>query len=146
MDNSDNEKTTDLMTKLVECEDDDSLASYVGEIDGKYPLEFTSYVKAILEERGMTIADLQRKCGIDRNYIYQIFDGRKKPGRDKIIAIALGTHMTLEECQRALEIAQEGILYPKGRRDSVIIFAVSNGLSVMELNGLLEEYNVPILQ
>ena len=94
----------------------------------------------------MSVADLQRKCGIDRNYIYQIMDGSKNAGRDKIIAMSLGAKMSLAECQRALEISKEGILYPKSRRDSVIIYAFNNGMSVMELNGLLEEYNVLPLQ
>ncbi|MBP5260685.1 MAG: helix-turn-helix transcriptional regulator [Clostridiales bacterium] len=141
-----NEKTDDLMKKLSTCGDGNTLDEYLDSISGKFPGEFNLYMKSILESRNMTIADLQRKCGIDRNYIYQIMDGRKKAGRDKIIAMSLGADMSLAECQRALEISKEGILYPKSRRDSVIIYALNNGMSVMELNGLLEEYNVPILQ
>ena len=68
-------------------------------------------------------------------------DGSKHPSRDKIIAIAIASEMTLPECQRALEIAQEGILYAKSRRDSIVIFAINKKMSLMELNNLLDEHN-----
>ena len=140
------DKTNDLMNTLASCEHDNDLAEYVGSIEGRYPASFHEYVKIILESKQMTIADLHRSSLIDRTYIYQIMDGRKKPGRDKIVAIAIGAGMTLEECQRALEIAKEGILYSKNRRDSIIIYAINNRLSIMELNALLEQYEVPALQ
>ena len=90
----------------------------------------------------MSIADMQKKSGIDRNYIYQIMDGSKRPGRDKIIAIAIASGMNLLECQRALEIAQEGILYAKSRRDSIVIYAINNKMGLLELNSLLDEYKL----
>ena len=140
------DKTDNLMQKLVSCDTDSELTDYVDFIDGKYPLTLHEYIKTIIDDRNMTVADLQRASKLDRNYIYQIMDGSRQPGRDKIIAIALGAGMTLEECQRALEISREGILYPKSRRDSIIIYAVKNNLSVMDLNKLLEEYKELTLQ
>ena len=77
---------------------------------------------------------------------YQIMDGSKRPGRDKIIAIAIACEMTLPECQRALEIAREGILYAKSRRDSLIIYSINKKMNIMELNVLLEEYGLPLLK
>ena len=140
------DKTTALMNILASCDNDNELAEYVDSIDGKYPASFHEYIKTILESKQMTVADLHRSSLIDRTYIYQIMDGRKNPGRDKIVAIAIGAGMSLEECQRALEIAKEGILYSKNRRDSIIIYAINNSLSIMELNALLEQYDVPALQ
>ena len=77
------------------------------------------------------------------HYLEEIRD--KYPGRDKIIAIAIACNMNLTECQRALEIAQEGILYAKSRRDSLIIYAINKKMSIMELNGLLEQYSLASL-
>lgn len=139
------DKTNDLINILASVDGANGLADYVDSIEGKYPQSINEYLKSILEKRGMSVADLQKKSHIDRTYIYQIMDGSKKPGRDKIIAIALGSGMDLQECQRALEIAKEGILYPKSRRDSIIIYAINNKMSVMDLNVLLEEYKVPVL-
>jgi transcriptional regulator with XRE-family HTH domain len=140
------EKTKDLMAKLASCDNNSALDEYVDSIEGKYQTNLSQYIKEILERKNMSIADLHRTSLIDRNYIYQIMDGSKKPGRDKIVAIAICAGMSLEECQQALEISKEGILYPKSRRDSVIIYAINNKLSIMDLNSLLEKYNVPVLQ
>ena len=139
------DKTGDLMNKLTSTETAEELDSYLEEIRDKYPKDLSSYVRTILDRKSMSIADMQKKSGIDRTYIYQIMDGSKNPGRDKIIAIAIACQMTIAECQRALEIAREGILYAKSRRDSLVIYAVNKKLSIMELNALLEEYDFPPL-
>ena len=134
------DKTGDLMNRLTSTESHEELDQYLEQIRDKYPKDLSSYIKVILAEKGMSIADMQKRSCIDRTYIYQIMDGSKRPGRDKIIAMAVACRMTLPECQRALEIAQEGILYAKSRRDSVVIYAINNKLDIMDLNGLLEQY------
>ena len=128
------------MDKLTSTDSTEELDRYLNEIRDKYPKDLSSYLKAVFAEKGMSTADVQKKSGIDRTYIYQIMDGTKHPGRDKVVAIAIASGMTLAECQRALEIAQEGILYAKSRRDSLMIYAINKKLSIMDLNGLLEEY------
>lgn len=140
------DKTGDLLNKLTSTDSPEDLDLYLEQIRDKYPKDLSSYVKTILSEKSMSTADMQKKSGIDRTYIYQIMDGSKNPGRDKIIAIAIACEMTLAECQRALEIAQEGILYAKSRRDSLIIYAINKKLTIMELNALLEEHNLPVLK
>lgn len=140
------DKTSDLLDKLTSTDTPEGLDRYLEEIRDKYPGDLSSYIKAILAEKGMSTADLQKKSCIDRTYIYQIMDGSKHPGRDKIIAIAIACEMTLPECQRALEIAREGILYAKSRRDSLIIYSINKKMSIMELNVLLEEYGLPLLK
>ena len=139
------EKTSDLMNKLISTDSPEELSQYLNEIRNKYPKDLCSYIKAILAEKDMSIADMQKKSCIDRTYIYQIMDGSKHPGRDKIIAMAIACEMTLPECQRALEIAQEGILYAKDRRDSLVIYAINKKMSIMDLNSLLEEYKFQAL-
>lgn len=139
------DKTSDLMDKLISTDSPEELDQYLNEIRNKYPKELKSYINAILTEKGMSIADMQKKSCIDRTYIYQIMDGSKHPGRDKIIAMAIACGMTLPECQRALEIAQQGILYAKDRRDSLIIYAINKKMSIMDLNSLLEEYKLQAL-
>lgn len=129
------------MNKLTATDTSEELNKYLEEIRNKYPTVLNLYLKEVLNQKGMTIAEMQKKSGIDRTYIYQIMDGSKHPSRDKILAIAIASEMTLPECQRALEIAQEGILYAKSRRDSIVIFAINKKMSLMELNNLLDEHN-----
>ncbi len=101
---------------------------------------FSSYINQLLTEKHLQSADVIRDSQIQRNYGYQILDGTKNPGRDKVIAICLSASCTLEETQRALALAKAGALYPKKIRDSILIFALNRQLSVSQTNELLYEY------
>ncbi len=101
---------------------------------------FSSYINQLLTEKHRQSADVIRDSQIQRNYGYQILDGTKNPGRDKVLAICLSASCTVEETQRALALAGVGALYPKKIRDSILIFALNRQLSVSQTNELLYEY------
>ncbi len=101
---------------------------------------FSSYINQLLTEKHLQSADVIRDSQIQRNYGYQILDGSKNPGRDKVLAICLSASCTVEETQRALALAGAGALYPKKIRDSILIFALNRQLSVSQTNELLYEY------
>lgn len=67
----------------------------------------------------------------------QILNGTKTPGRDKVIALCLSLSLSLEDTQRALMLADAGALYIRRKRDSILIFSLQKGLSVMDTNILL---------
>lgn len=136
------DKTSDLMEQLKSVGTPEEIEKYLEEIRDNYPKDFSSYIKAVLAEKGMSVADMQKKCDIERTYLYQIMRGEKNPGRDKIIAIAIACEMNIAECQRALEIAKEGILYAKSSRDSLIIYAINKKMSVRELNSFLQDHQL----
>ena len=93
----------------------------------------------------LTASELIREAHLQRNYGYQILDGKRNPSRDKVIALCLALHLNITDTQRALNISQNGQLYSKSRRDSILIFAIEKNLSVMDTNELLFEMNEPIL-
>lgn len=98
---------------------------------------FVSEINKILDERKIEKCQLIQEAGIQRNYGYQILSGKRKPGRDKVIAISLALQLNLEETQRMLKIAGEGNLYSKVKRDAIIIFSIERNLKVIEANELL---------
>ncbi len=101
---------------------------------------FSSYINQLLTEKHLQSADVIRDSQIQRNYGYQILDGTKNPGRDKVLAICLSASCTVEETQRVLALAGAGALYPKKIRDSILIFALNRQLTVSQTNELLYEY------
>lgn len=107
---------------------------------------FSEYFFHILEEKEITESTLVRNSQIQRTYAYQILNGTKNPGRDKAIALCLAAHMNFEETQRALTLANLGQLYPRRHRDSILIFALEQGLDVQQTNELLFEENEDILE
>jgi len=140
------ERTTELLDKLNSVQGTRELNNYIRSLnDGKVIPSFAGYISYTINERGLNKADIISKSLIERTYGYQIMNGVKNAGRDKIIALCLSAGMSLKEVQRGLEIAKEGVLYPRDGRDSVIIFAINNGYSVRKLNDLLTESGFEIL-
>ena len=131
--------TNDLLKRLNETISVTELEHYEQEA-AKYHLTctFPEFIEQQRKKADITPAKLIEKAQIQRNYGYQILNGVKKPGRDKIISLCLALNLSLEETQRALTIAKEGILYPKNTRDSVLIFCINQKLSVMDTNELLD--------
>lgn len=139
------EDTGSLLNRLNKAKHRSELESHMESLDGDASRGYGAYLQKYLAEHDISVASLSRLAFMDRSYCYQIIRGEKNPGRDKIVAIALACGMSLEETQRGLEIASEGILYSKSRRDSVLIYAVNNKLSVVSANALLEQYNETLL-
>ena len=70
---------------------------------------------------------------------YQILNGSKNPGREKVLALCIAAGMNYEETQRALTLANLGKLYPRRKEDSIVIFALEHKLSILQTNELLYE-------
>ena len=79
------------------------------------------------------------RARLDTVYGYQIFNGTRKPSRDKLLQLAFGFPFTYKETLTLLRIAEVGSLYVRRRRDSIIIFALHKGFSLEQLNDLLEQ-------
>ena len=58
-------------------------------------------------------------------YFYDVINGRKIPSRDKIIRLALALGLSLDECQTALKFCGRSQLYPRIKRDSIIIHGIN---------------------
>ena len=99
----------------------------------------TSYLQQLLEQKDMTKACVVKNSLLDRNYIYQIFNGTRHPSRDTLIALCFSMQLNLEETQNALKISIHRELYPRDNRDSIIIFAIDNMYDIIKANILLSE-------
>lgn len=108
---------------------------------------FSDYFNTLPAVKEIPQTELISRSGIDRTYGYQILNGTKKnPGKDKILRFALAAGITLEETQRALEIAGVPVLYSRNRRDAVIIFSLNRHLNVIDTNVLLDYFNEECLK
>lgn len=136
-----NQKTTaELLHILTSIGSEKSLKSYAAETEHFSELSFTDYYNSLPEVKRRKYPDLIRESGIERTYFYQIMNGNRRPGRDKVILLALAAHLTMEETQRALELSCLGILYARNRRDAILIYAVTKLLSATEAQELLERF------
>ena len=138
----DQKTTGELMQLLSSAKNISDLKQYTDALaDMTSSVTFPEYLNELMHARGVTASKLISAAQIQRNYGYQILDGRRSPSRDKRQALKL----ELPETQRALTLTKNGQLYSKNKRDSILIFAFGKKLSVIDTNVLLEEMNEPVL-
>ncbi|MDD6563931.1 MAG: hypothetical protein PUF08_02495 [Clostridiales bacterium] len=102
----------------------------------------SDYLNAVLCEKNLSKSEVIKKSNIQTNYAYQIFSGLKIPSRDKLIALCFGMGLTLGEAQTLLKYSGYAPLYPRIKRDSVIIDSLESGKSVILCNITLDELNL----
>ena len=107
---------------------------------------FPTYLNQWLEQKKCSKADVVRASNLTKAYVYQIFQGRKHPSRDKVIALAFGLGLNGEETQLLLKQAGYGKLYPRDTRDALLLFAIQQGKDIITANELLYDYNVEVLE
>ena len=85
-------------------------------------VSFVDYINEILLEKDLEKSDIIRDAQIPRTYAYQIFQGSKQAGRDKILQLAIAMKLNLEETNRLLTVAHHNHLYAKQQRDAILNF------------------------
>jgi len=141
--------TQELSRILSEANKKEALENYLKELKEEGDcLNLQNYLNEMMAKNGRQLSDVARDSGLSPNYVYNIVNGsRKNPSRMKIIGICIACHMTLDETQRALEIAGKGILYPRDPADAIIIFNINaENRSVADINDQLHEHGYEIIQ
>lgn len=108
-------------------------------------VSFQDYINQLMLEKNIEKSAIIRDSLIPRTYAYQIFQGSKQAGRDKVLQLAFAMKLDLDETNRLLTIAQHNHLYAKQQRDALVIFGISNQYSLMEINELLDEFHHELL-
>ena len=130
--------TTEL---LKELENFDSFKEYQNaNKDYMIAKSLSEYLCDLLKEKKLRKAEVIRKGELCESYAYQLFSGTKaSPTRDKLICLSIGMDLSVEITNSLLKLAGLLPLYPRAKRDSIIIIGIQNGKSVMEINETLFE-------
>lgn len=139
-------KTTGELLELLKKESD--LEHYIDTVSDDLikQIPLSDYLNTLIENKGLKKSDVIHRAGLDRSYAYQIFDGQKKPNRDKVIALCLSMKLGCEETQQLLKQTGYPLLYAKFKQDSIILFGLQHALSTMEVNDLLYKMKEPLLK
>lgn len=133
------QKSTDELLKILNAEEE--IESYIEENkEDLINLSLSDYLDDMLKKYNISKNEAINNSALNQIYGYQIFDGKKKsPSRDKLIQLIFGLGLDVTDAQRLLKIAGVNELYPRIKRDSVIIFAINKKVSVSECDELLFE-------
>lgn len=132
--------TSELLEILKKSPD---IPTYTDRVSGDLieQLPLHTYLLKILEEKQLKRSDVAHASGLDRGYVYDIFAGKKTPSRDKLLALCFALRLSDVQVQRLLNSTGYAQLYPRIERDSIILFALSHHLSLLDVNELLYEMN-----
>lgn len=105
------------------------------------------YLRALIREKGITIVQLASDAQLSERYCFQLLSlsNPRRPSRDVLLSMCIGMRLNLDETQTALRIAKLALLYPKDKRDSILIYGIEHGKSVMDINELLYHHNLKCL-
>ena len=104
-----------------------------------------NYLYLLMEKYRKPAKEMIAASGIERSYFYHVLSGQKTPGRNILLRLCLCLPATLSETNAALRYAGHGELYPRIRRDAVIIYGIIRKRTMEEINrALLEENEQPL--
>ena len=130
------EKSTELLKS--ELKHADTLQAFIDEnADNMREKSVSDYLMEMLIKYNTEKNEVLARADITGTYVYQIFDGRRSAGREKLIQLAFGFPLNLEETQRLLKYGGYSELYVKNKREAYIMFALEKGYDIHKLNEFL---------
>ena len=99
--------------------------------------ELSVYLTNILEKKGFVKSAVIKKSELSEVMGYQIFSGVRNPSRDSLISVCIAMELDIYETQELLKVASFADLYPKSKRDSIIINGIGMKKTVSEINETL---------
>ena len=94
----------------------------------------------LMQKKNLRKSAVIRASELSEVYAYQIFSGKRVPERKKLLSLAVGMSLALDETQSLLKCAGYAPLYPKSPFDSVVLYGIVKKMSVIEINKLLFDY------
>lgn len=98
---------------------------------------FSQRLGELMERRGVKASELAELSLMSRSYVYQLCSGEREPGRDVVLRLALFLRAGIPETQRLLRAAGRGMLYPRVRRDAILLYALREELEIYAVDELL---------
>lgn len=135
--------TEKLIQELKNCEDFKKFCEVHNDSIGNKNL--SNYLSELLSQKGIKKADVIKASELNEVYAYQIFSGVRVPERKKLLAIAVGMKLSLEETQELLKSAGYAQLYVKNEFDCAVIYGICKHLTVIQINSILFENNLETL-
>ena len=126
------ESTSDLLKVLRSADKDD-----IDQLQKEY-LEtaysgFPEYMDRLIQEKKLKRQDIFQKADLPQKYGYKLLSGESHTSdRDKLLRIFIAMNLDLKQTQRALELYGMPELYPKFRRDMILIIAFNKGISSVD--------------
>lgn len=85
-----------------------------------------------LDKKELVKAEVIRRLNIDRNYCYQVFNGKRLPTRNMLVQLALMLELDVEQTDYLLKLAGKPMLYVRNAVDARIFYSIKHRMSYEE--------------
>ena len=99
--------------------------------------DVANLLNRLYQRTDLSKAALARQAGMSEVYLHQVFSGRRKPSRDRLLCLCICMGASLEEIQQALKHATYAPLYPKHKRDAIITYGILHHMELHAINDKL---------
>lgn len=119
------DKNTDnLMTALCGA-NPAQVQTYIQQNFSQGQPDFVGYVDELLSQKHMKRQEVLLRANLPQKYGYKLLTGEAHTtDRDKLLRICFAMQLTLKETQRMLKLYGMNELYPKNKRDVMLIVAL----------------------
>ena len=107
--------------------------------------DFSDYLSNWCKSHQEIPEQLIRRANLEKSFGHQLFTGKRKPSRDTVIQLAFAMRASVAQAQEMLKVARKSVLYPRIKRDTVIIYCLHNHVSLLDTEIILENLGLPIL-
>ena len=143
MDNQKRISTDELLALLFK---ERNLEQFLKRNESEYLMaSFSDYLNNWCKKHLEIPEQVIRRSNLEKSYGHQLFSGKRNPSRDTVLQLAFGMHADLAEAQEMLRIARRSMLYPRIKRDTVIIYCLHNRLSLVDTQIILQDLELPLL-
>lgn len=108
-------------------------------------ITFSEYLTAWCKQHGTVPGQIIRRANLEKSFGHQLFSGKRNPSRNTVIQLAFAMRMDVVQTQELLRMARKSLLYPRIKRDAVIMHCLHNGISLMDTEIILANLGLPIL-
>ncbi len=135
-----NKNTNDLKQEIAKSED---LSQFLRKNEGNFlNTDIPAALGTLQASKGISKAAIAKRAFISEVYLHQIFSGRRKPSRDKLLSICIGMDATLDETQTLLHQCGFSRLYAHNKRDAILMYGILHQLPLEEINDTLFQEEV----
>ena len=138
------EETYDLLDNA--CTKDTSSAKQPGSLEAAlkniYKESFEKHLQQLINKKGLRNSEVYAAANISKQYFSKLLKGQVKPSKDKMLALAVGLRLNMDEVVDFLRIAGYA-LSPISQTDTVVEYFIrKQEYNVLKINIVLFDYGL----
>ena len=86
---------------------------------------FAGYLQQLINKKGMKNSEVYATANITKQYFSKLINGKVNPSKEKVIALAIGLHLNIDETKDILKVAGYAFS-PYSQTDIVVKYFINN--------------------